>query len=125
MTAAAWRYTVHVMDERRLGSRKRVILPVRLQVRGVVRWAETRTEDLSARGFRCLMHGHLWPLGTPVVFELPLFPAQAPLSGTARVVHVEQLPHSDQCSVGFRFSDVSPDALHQLHLYLKESQAAS
>lgn len=69
------------------------------------------------------MRGEVWPVGTAVAVEIPLFPAQAPLAGTAHVVHVEQVRHSDQRSVGLQFSDVSPEALHQLHLYLKATRA--
>ena len=108
------------MDERRLTSRKRVILPVRLKARGPVRWTQTQIEDLGPGGFRCLLSGEVWPVGTLVAFEIPLFPAEAPLAGTAHVVHVEQVRHSDQRSVGLKFSDVSAEALHRLHLYLKD-----
>lgn len=109
------------MDEHRLASRKRLMLPVRLQAKGAARWAETATEDVSARGFRCVMRGRVWPVGTSVSFEIPLLPDKAPFTGTARIAHIEQVAHSDQCSIGFSFSGVSADALHQLHVYLKES----
>ena len=120
LTARVGRCTVHAMDERRLVSRKFVLLPVRLKVSGLVRWVQTQSEDLSAGGFRCLMSGEIWPLGTSVAFEIPLFPAEIPLAGMAQVAHVEQVRHSDQYSIGFKFSDVPPEALHRLHLYLKD-----
>lgn len=99
------------------------MLPVRLKAKGKVWWAQTMTEDLSTRGFRCIMRGEVWPVGTSVAFEIPLFPAKAPLAGTAQVAHVEQVRHSDQRSMGLQFSDVSPEALHQLHLYLQKTRS--
>ena len=44
----------------------------------MVRWADTVTQDLSRRGFRCTMYGAFWPVGTLVSFEMPLFPAKDP-----------------------------------------------
>ena len=99
------------------------MLPVRLKARGKVRWTQTQIEDLSTRGFRCLLYGEVWPVGTPVDFEIPLFPAEAPLAGTADVAHVEQVRHSDQYSVGLKFDDVPPAARHRLHLYLKDARS--
>ena len=99
------------------------MLPVRLKTKGKVRWTQTQVEDLSTRGFRCLLYGEVWPVGTPVDFEIPLFPAEAPLAGTADVAHVEQVRHSDQYSLGLKFSNVSPGALHRLHLYLKDARS--
>ena len=99
------------------------MLPVRLKASGKIRWTQTQVEDLSTRGFRCLLYGEVWPVGTPVDFEIPLFPAEAPLTGTADVAHVEQVRHSDQYSLGLKFSNVSPGALHRLHLYLKDARS--
>ena len=99
------------------------MLPVRLKAGGRIRWVETLIEDLSAGGFRCLLSGEVWPIRTTVAFEMPLFPAEAPLAGTAHVARVEQVRRSDQHAVGFTFSDVSPEARHRLHLYLKDARA--
>ena len=105
-------------NDRRQVPRSSVQLPVRLKGTGMIRWAETLTKDLSLQGFRCTMHGAFWPVGTRVTFEVPLFPAEDPMSGRARIIHLGEIPYSDRHYVGLQFSDLSADALRQLQLYL-------
>jgi len=110
--------------ERREAPRTRVQLPVRIKGTGMIRWAETMMRDLSTMGFRCTMYGAFWPVGTRVSFEMPLFPAADPFTGMAQVIHMGEVPYSDQYYVGLEFSNLSPDALRQLGLYLKPRGAA-
>jgi len=106
------------MEERRSAPRTPVQVPVRIKGKGVVRWAEALAKDLSRGGFRCMMYGAFWPVGTEVNFEMPLFPAEDPLSGMAQVVHMGEIPHSDRFYVGLEFSYLSDTASEQLRSYL-------
>ena len=112
-----------MMNERRLSTRSPVRLPVRLKAKGMVRWAETTTKDLSVQGFRCAMYGTFWPVGALVSFEIPLFLAETPLAGMASIVRMAQIRYSDQYHVGLKFSHLSTGARRQLQRYLKKSHA--
>jgi len=113
------------MQERRATPRAPIQLPVRLKGKGVIRWAEALTKDLSPGGLRCTMYGAFWPVGTDVQFEMPLFPADDPLSGIAKVVHMGEVPYSDRFYVGLQFSLLSETASQQLKSYFKQRGTTS
>lgn len=106
-------------DERRLTQRDPIRLPLRLQSKNVIRWAETRTKDLGSRGLRFWMQDFIWPVNTDVEFEIPLFRGKAPIQGKARIAWIEQLPRSNQYVAGLEFRSLDPDDLHELHNFLK------
>ncbi len=110
-------------EERRQTPRTPVKLPVRVKGQGVIRWAETLTQDLSQRGFRCTMYGAFWPVGTMVSVEIPLFPAENPMTGLAHVIHMGEIPYSDRFYVGLKFSELPSEALRQLERFLTQRGA--
>jgi len=107
-------------EERRQAPRTPLKLPVRIKGQGMVRWAETLTQDLSQRGFRCTIYGAFWPVGTAVSFEMPLFPTEEPMTGLAQVIHMGEIPHTDRFYVGLKFSDLPSEALRQLERFLAQ-----
>lgn len=107
-------------EERRQAPRTPLKLPVRMKGQGVIRWAETLTQDLSQRGFRCTMYGAFWPVGSQVNFEMPLFPAEDPMTGLAQVIHMGEIPYTDRFYVGLKFSELPSEALRQLERFLTQ-----
>lgn len=107
-------------EERRQTPRTPVKLPVRIKGHGVIRWAETLSQDLSRRGLRCIMYGAFWPVGTAVSIEMPLFPTEDPMTGLAQVIHMGEIPHSDRFYVGLKFSELPSEALRQLERFLTQ-----
>jgi len=104
-------------EERRQAPRTPLKLPVRIKGQGMIRWAETLTQDLSQRGLRCTMYGAFWPVGTAVSFEMPLFPTEDPMTGLAQVIHVGEIPYTDRFYVGLKFSELPSEALRQLERF--------
>ena len=110
-------------EERRQIPRTPVNLPVRIKGQGVIRWAETLSQDLSPQGFRCMMYGAFWPVGTAVSIEIPLFPTEDPLTGLAQVIHMGEIPHTDRFYVGLKFSELPSMAQRQLGRFLAQQGA--
>src|SRR3989338_3047665 len=107
-------------EERRQVPRTPLKLPVRIKGQGMIRWAETLTQDFSRRGFRCTMYGAFWPIGSQINFEMPLFPAEDPMTGLAHVIHMGEIPYTDRFYVGLQFSELSSEALRQLERFLTQ-----
>ena len=112
-------------NDRRSAPRTSVQLPVRIKGQGVIRWAETLSQDLSQQGFRCMMYGAFWPVGTAVSIEIPLFPTEDPMTGLAQVIHMGEIPHTDRFYVGLKFSELPSMAQRQLKRFLAQRGAGA
>jgi len=110
--------------DRRRDLRISARIPVRLQRKGTVRWVDTAIKDISARGFRCVAYGTVWGVGMQVVFEAPLFPAESPFTGLAKIIHMEQVSHIDEYELGLTYLEMSPDSAGKVRRYIQTNQEA-
>lgn len=114
-------------EDREAPDRRRTLrinarLPVRLQRRGTVRWAETAIKDISVGGFRCTAYGVVWGVGMQVTFETPLFLKESPFIGVAKIVHMEQVLHADEYELGLIFTDISPESAGKVRRFIEEGR---
>lgn len=108
--------------DRRRAARVIMRVPVRLQRKGTVRWVETAIKDISMRGFRCVTYGAVWGVGTQVTFETPLFPAESPVTGIAKIIHMQQVAHIDEYELGLAYTDLSSDSAGKVRRYVEKNR---
>ena len=101
--------------ERRRSQRIHTYQPVRLQPVHSQRSTDTLTKDISAHGVRCLS-GQIFPVSTELSVELST--KEGPMAAYGKAAWFQMIPHSDQVEIGITFTDVSPETMQRLSVYL-------
>ena len=104
-----------MQTERRRSPRIRTYQPVRLQPIHSQRSMDTLTKDVSRHGLRCLSE-QIFPVSTEVSVELTT--ADGPLAARGKTAWFQIIPHSDQVEVGIAFTEISPETIRRLSVYL-------
>ena len=104
-----------MQTERRGSPRIRTYQPVRLQPIHSQRSMDTLTKDVSRYGLRCLSE-QIFPVSTEISIELTT--ADGLLAVRGKSAWFQMIPHSDQVEVGIAFTDLSPNTIRRLSVYL-------
>lgn len=109
--------------ERRRHKRCTVHLPLRYQLKGTVRYADTLTKDIGGGGAQFITD-EFFARNSEILFELMIAETSEPVKGKAKIVWLNKVPHNDIYSIGIEFMDIARESRQRIVNFVDKKTSA-